>query len=322
MADQNHTACGTRGAAVVTQVSRSFGGWLLAAVLCASAHAQTAPAPATAPRCELGSYKGPAPGRRGHLYERYIWAVTPEFARQYCMPEHTISTELTGAAAVAFRMVEGADTDGCRVTDDGKSACNVDTTGRYEIYLPQSLNLPSANPEVRFFDLRRNTSEWMFSHTERNTRGQRYRDGKYQLPPGQIPRFTRAYPVQDFGYQFLSRYEYKGSLEWSAGGYIERGFIADVMQGLDLLILESPGVARSLAFEDDNFRRARLDPASPDGRYVLLLVKSGEPDERAVHTIRLPHAFGQQVRALGRGPTGAQLTLQQVLEQLQPLTGK
>lgn len=331
MADHKNIPFAARGA------SRSrgrLGAWLLAAVLSAAAQAQVAqpapgsPAPGAARaggfnptyRCELGEYRGPAPGRRGHLYERYLWVVTPEFAQQYCMPAHTVSTELTGAAAVAFRMVEGADTDGCRVTEDGKSVCNVDTTGRFEIYLPQSLNLPAANPEVKFFESRRNTSEWMFSHVERNTRAQRYRTGQYKLPAGQIPRFARAFPDQDRGYLFHYRYEYKGRLEWSAGSYFEKGFIADIMQGLDLLILDEPRLPVTLSFEDDDFRRAKLDPASPDGRYVFIMVKADSTSDRApIHTIRLPHTFSRQVRELGKGPgSGPRPTLQQITQPLLP----
>jgi hypothetical protein len=129
--------------------------------------------------------------------------------------------------------------------------------------------------------------------------------------------------TRDSGYLFHYRYEYKGRLEWSAGSCFEKGFIADIMQGLDLLILDEPRLPVTLSFEDDAFRRAKLDPASPDGRYVFIMVKADSTSDRApIHTIRLPHAFGQQVRALGRGPTGPRLTLPQALEQQQPLTGK
>lgn len=331
MADHKNIPFATRGAA---RSRGRLGAWLLAAVLSAAAQAQVAqpapgsPAPGAARaggfnptyRCELGEYRGPAPDRRGHLYERYIWAVTPEFARQYCMPAHTVSTELTGAAAVAFRMVEGADTDGCRVTEDGKSVCNVDTTGRFEIYLPQSLNLPAANPEVKFFDRRRNTSEWMFEHVERSTRGQRYRTGQYRLPAGQIPRFTKPFPVQDNGYVFLHRFEYQGRHEGSGGSYFETGFVADILKGMDLLILEESLTPVTLMFEAENFRRAGVDPASPDGRYVFIMVKADSTSDRApIHTIRLPHTFSRQVRELGKGPgSGPRPTLQQITQPLLP----
>jgi hypothetical protein len=250
-------------------------------------------------RCELGQYNGPAPGRRQHLLERYIWVVTPEFARQYCMPAHTVSAELEGAAAVAFRMVEGVDTDSCGVTETGQTSCRANTTGRYEIYLPQSLKLPAANPDVRFFELRRNTSDWIFDHVERSGLASRYRAGQYQLPAGQIPRFATPFPTQSSGYHFRHLYEHRGVRRWSTGGFHESGFISDVMRGMDLLILDGWRFPVAIALEDLDLKRARIDPSSREWRYVLKMVDNTKSDDAPpVHMIRLPYAFSRQVRTL------------------------
>ena len=272
----------------------------------AAAQAVSSPPTAASPsaksgnyRCDLGQYNGPAPGRRQHLLERYIWAVTPEFARQYCMPAHTVSAELEGAAAVAFRMVEGADTDGCGSTESGQSSCVANTTGRYEIYLPQSLKLPAANPDVRFFELRRNTSDWIFDHIERDTLAARYWGGQYRLPAGQIPRFSKPFPTQDRGYLFLHVYEYQGLPRWNTGHPSETGFISNVMRGMDLLILDLPRLPIAVMLEDMRIKERRIDRTSREWRYVLRMVDTTKsPDAKPAHTIQLPSSFSQQVRTL------------------------
>ena len=73
--------------------------------------------------CEAAHYVGPREGRRNYTLDNYLWVVTPEFARRYCMPEHMVSAELQGAEAIAFRMVDGADMDRCGVDDRGQHHC-------------------------------------------------------------------------------------------------------------------------------------------------------------------------------------------------------
>lgn len=330
MADHYNTPCAARGGCRVPRpvivrgdsggmlttrllrVRTRFGLWLLAGVLCLAAHAQPgigAPpqdvaqsqartrAPASGNGCELGEYRGPAPGRRNHLYERYIWAVTPEFARQYCMPEHTVNSELSGAAAVAFRMVEGADSDGCRTQDDGTSACRIDTMGRFEIYIPQSLNLPAANPEVKFFEERRNTSDWLINRFRQEPLSKQFREGRYQLPPGRTPRFSHPFAIPDQGYTFQLVYEHSDRPLWSTGVVWETGFSAGILVNTDLLILDIPTLNSLLDLEAARLRSIGISPDSEEGQYVLLMSAPATGD-LVLHKVRLPKLFSLKIRKI------------------------
>lgn len=59
--------------------------------------------------CPNGYYSGPRPGKARYTNDNFIWAVTPEFAGKFCMPPEFVSSELKGAEAVAFRIVEDSD---------------------------------------------------------------------------------------------------------------------------------------------------------------------------------------------------------------------
>jgi hypothetical protein len=73
--------------------------------------------------CPDGYYTGPRPGRHNYSNDKYLWVVTPEFARRFCMPEHLIDTELKGAEAIAFKRVPSEDGDDRCVIESGKTRC-------------------------------------------------------------------------------------------------------------------------------------------------------------------------------------------------------
>lgn len=255
--------------------------------------------------CEAAHYSGPREGRRNYTLDNYLWVVTPEFAKRYCMPESMVSKELKGAEAIAFRMVDGADMDRCGVDDQGQHHCTKQSMGRFEIYLPQSLNLPASNPDVRFYEDRRNTSEWLFSgNQDRVSRSQRYIKGKYTPPLGTVPHFANMFAHPDKGYTFGLMFMSQGALPWTTSALYEVGFRESVVSGMDMLILEDNlnwGFVRELNF----FKTTKADPNDPNGRYLIVMHKRdndtlNKKDKRVPedfeHVISLPHAFGMQVR--------------------------
>jgi hypothetical protein len=267
--------------------------------------------------CELGHYSGPREGRRNYIVDNYIWVVTPEFAKRYCMPEHMVSRDLKGAEAIAFRMVDGADMDACRVDDEGQHNCVRQSRARFEIYLSQSLKLPASNPDVRFYDNRRNTSEWVFSRNkERISRSQRYKKGQYTPPPGTVPRFANLFGEPDSGYTFGLLYQAPGSIPWPTSSLFEVGYSQTVFSGVDLLILEDVlnwGYVRELRF----FKAIKADPSDPQGRYLIVMDKrdneTREKRDKRVpedfeHVIYLPKAFGMQVREVSMKTGNGSLT--------------
>ena len=255
--------------------------------------------------CELAHYTGPREGRRSYVVDNYLWVVTPEFARRYCMPETMVSPDLKGAEAIAFRMADGADMDRCRVDDQGRHQCTRQSMARFEIYLSQNLNLPAANPDVRFFENRRNTSEWLFSgNQERVSRSQRYKRGDYSPPSGSIPRYGNAFAHPDGGYRFGLWHAPKGVLPWPVGPLWEVGFRESVVPRVDMLILEN-NLGLDFGFEMKHYQAHKIEPGDPGGRYVIVMHKRDIATQNKEfklipsdfeHVIYLPHQFAMQMR--------------------------
>jgi hypothetical protein len=256
--------------------------------------------------CEAAHYTGPREGRRNYTLDNYLWVVTAEFAKRYCMPESMVSSELKGAEAIAFRMVDGADMDRCGVDDQGKHHCTRQSMGRFEIYLPQSLKLPAANPEVRFYDSRRDTSHWLIEdHTPyQQSKSNLYAKGQYTPPPGTVPRFRNSFGHPDRGYTFGLWFMPKGSLPWPTGSLFEVGFRESAAPGVDMVILEN-NLGMHFGFELKHYKANKIEPGDPAGRYVIVMHKRDiatiNKDDKLIpddfeHVIYLPHTFATQVR--------------------------
>ena len=221
------------------------------------------------------------------------------------MPESMVSGELKGAEAIAFRMVDGADMDRCGVDDQGKHHCTRQSMGRFEIYLPQSLKLPAANPDVRFYDSRRNTSEWLFSgNQERVSRSQRYIKGQY------TPRLERCHASETalgirivvicLGWFFFTKALKK--VKWPTAPLWEVGFRESAVPSMDMVILEN-NLGIDFGSELNHYKANKVEPGDTSGRYAIVLDKRHEQrkdtERRAddyAHVIYLPHAFAMQVR--------------------------
>jgi hypothetical protein len=100
--------------------------------------------------CSHGYYSGPRPGKTRFTKDRYVWAVTPEFATKYCMPKEFVSSDLRGAEAVAYRMVEDSDEEICGLGDNPET-CVRAQFHQFEIYyrngsIPKMRDVPYFNP--------------------------------------------------------------------------------------------------------------------------------------------------------------------------------
>lgn len=285
---------------------------ILLAFLCmGTAWAQAPNSPAERDKewrsCPFGQYTGPREGRRNYTLDNYIWVVSPDFAKQHCMPESMVSAELQGASAIAFRMADGADMDRCSVDEKGKHHCMRQSMARFEIYLPRTLNLPAANPNVRFFENRRTTSNWMFDFVdERMTRSQRYAKGQYTPPPGTTHRFGNIYAHPDGGYRFGLWFMPRNKIPWPVGPLWERGFVENVLNGMDMLILENT-LGIHFGFAMGHHRENNISPDDPNSKYVIVMHKrdlatinkndKSIPDDFE-HVIYLPHSFAMHAREL------------------------
>jgi len=125
--------------------------WLAGA---SSVHAQLTPAPtpkqpseadlkAQYENCPMGYYSGPRPGKTRYTKDEYLWVVTPEFAKAWCMPPEFVDATLKGAEAIAYKPVqEGSENCGF---GGNKEACGRRISHGFEIYYKSSLQLPSVS---------------------------------------------------------------------------------------------------------------------------------------------------------------------------------
>lgn len=91
--------------------------------------------------CEGGWYAGPRPGKARYTKDTFLWTVTPEFAKRFCMPEEFVSTELKGAEAVAFKLRQDTDEVNCGFGGNSE-ACGGQLHLRFEIYIKNDVPLP------------------------------------------------------------------------------------------------------------------------------------------------------------------------------------
>ncbi len=91
--------------------------------------------------CPGGWYAGPRPGKARFTKDTFLWTVTPEFAKRFCMPEEFVSTELKGAEAVAFKLRQDTDEVNCGFGGN-PDACGGQLYLRFEVYINSDIKLP------------------------------------------------------------------------------------------------------------------------------------------------------------------------------------
>lgn len=288
-------------------VSVRIGGWHAIAVcfMCVLlniplAHAEKAPPPEES--CADGYYSGPRGGRKNYSHDKYLWVVTPAFAKRFCMPPEFVDEGLKGAEAIAFRMSTRTDgSDRCALID-GKEQCSGDRELRFDIFLRSNLNLPAANPEVKFYDGSWDDAGGHISVNERLSLPRRYATGEYKLPPGKLPHFQNPYNSFDRGNYFSLVGVHQGKGEWPITALSEWSYRADWAKGLDLVVLQNhPGLGSF-----DNPRMQALGIR----RFAIVLNRRADtrnhwerrvPEDYA-HVIWLPEKFFEKVRAAATGP--------------------
>jgi hypothetical protein len=127
--------------------------WLaaLACLLPIWAHAATAEEEARMKRCPEGHYQGPGTGASRFYQDPYIWFVTRDFAKRYCMPESHIDDSLKGALALAVRLRPEAFTL-CGLFAGRSDQCPTKQELVMDVYVDNTkANIPKADPTVKFF---------------------------------------------------------------------------------------------------------------------------------------------------------------------------
>lgn len=260
-----------------------------------SVHAQNKPRPPEE-SCADGYYTGPRAGRKNYTHDKYIWVVTPAFAKRFCMPPEYVDETLKGAEAIAFRMSTRTDgSDRCAVID-GKEKCSGDRELRFDIFLRSDLNLPAAHPEVEFYDGSWDDAGGHISGVKERDLCRRYTaDDKF--PPGMVPHFRKYCHDFDRGNTFALIGVHGGKGKWPIMSLREWRYRADWAKGLDLLVLQDdPGLS--------SFVNPRMQPLNIR-QFAIVLDKRGDtrhdwekhvPEDYA-HVIWLPEKFFVKVRA-------------------------
>lgn len=253
------------------------------------AHAEKTPLPEES--CADGYYSGPRAGRKNYSHDKYQWVVTPEFAKRFCMPPEFVDKGLKGAEAIAFRMsTSTGGFDRCAVID-GNEKCSDENELRFDIFLRSDLNLPAANPEVKFYDGSWDDAGEHIFVNERRSRWQQYKSGEYRPPPGAIPHFMNPFFQPDEGYIFGLVRVHQGKGIWSIAGLDEWSYRANWAKGLDLLVLQAD---RGGGFGGPHLQAPGISYAIVMGTldtWVSGLLKNSS------HTIWLPERFYEKVYA-------------------------
>lgn len=253
--------------------------------------------------CPLGYYSGPRPGKTRYTKDEYLWVVTPEFARAWCMPPEFVDATLKGAEAIAYKPVqEGAENCGF---GGNKEACGRRTAHGFEIYYKSSLQLPSVSStkyNYGAFYMIPSSKHLLSSHKIRT--------------PAEAEAYEAERPGRQTKFRGWGLVGVKGSQPvWPIAAYREIQYIEELLPGLNYLSMEG-----SMGF----FSNPRYEKLGVK-QFVLRLDKPGdkrddeEKDLRTDygHVIYLPEPFVNKIRQVDKqGDEAFRSLLRQAMPQV------
>ena len=234
--------------------------------------------------CPDGHYAGPRPGKARYTKDSFLWVVSPEFARKFCMPERFVSTELKGALAVAFRIVENAEEALCGM-DGRQEFCMRGRELRFEIFLPAEAPLPKRHA----LDVSERPSRPALRLIEA---GPREQGASRRAAPATRPIWP-AFEPQQFGLNAVQ----DGAVVQPTITLLEEAYNERVFEGVKYLALQGP-----IGY----FGNPRLE--TPKVKKLAIVVRrlgdTRSIDKRPMgdfaHVIELPESFTEQVREADR----------------------
>ncbi len=113
--------------------------------------AQTTASKTPPQNCPEGNYSGPQEGVNRFNQDPYIWFISAEFAKRFCMPEKFIDTSLKGALAIAVR-IKPTDIAYCGYLMGRSDTCSAPPIFSLDIYVDnKAAKIPKADPSVEFY---------------------------------------------------------------------------------------------------------------------------------------------------------------------------
>jgi hypothetical protein len=237
--------------------------------------------------CPNGAYSGPRPGRIRYTKDLWLWVVTPEFAKKFCMPEEFVSMELKGVEAVAFRIDEKRDEQSCgwggRV-----DVCNTPKYLRFELYIKSSVKLPKLR-DIPYSHAADIPSRYMIDQSEK--------EGQASL------RLVKTNPhIGAMGIFEASQIGLMGvkndKVIWPITGLYADIFYGEIFEGVDLISFQGlTGFFTNPRMEKQNIRKFviafdRLGDKRPSN--------ADRPLSEFAYFIELPEAFTDKIRAIDK----------------------
>jgi hypothetical protein len=238
--------------------------------------------------CPGGWYAGPRPGKARFTKDPWLWTVTSEFAKRFCIPEEFVSTELKGAEAVAFKLRQETDEVNCGFGGN-PDACGGELLLRFEVYIKSDVPLPK-HPgfDANSFQAIRLPSSMLITRTNEEW----FAAGKLVDKKNKGKVFT-PFPGNQVGLHGMKG----GVVAWPIAAMYLQTYYGSVFQGIDYYafdasvgFLGNPGVKQSgVEWFAINFRQPDL-PKMRNKRTTEGLELSDFD-----HTIALPKAFMDKV---------------------------
>lgn len=243
--------------------------------------------------CAGGWYGGPRPGKNRFTKDPWLWMVSAEFAKRFCMPVGFISTELKGAEAVAFRVLHKTDEETCQV-EDRVVKCLDEVVLRFDVYIKSDVKLPRLH-DRQYFHAATLPSRLLISKSL-SEQHEWFRYAKKHPDFGLTPPFE---PLQ-VGLDGVK----DGKVVKPVASLEQRSSFAGVFQGLDYYAFE----ASTEFFRNPGLQKNEV------GRIFMTFLKSGRTNLETTeglrvndyaHVIELPEHFTDGFLAANVGRDGS-----------------
>lgn len=251
--------------------------------------------------CPNGFYSGPRPGKARYTKDPWIWAVTPEFARDFCMPPEFVSNELRGVHAIAYKLVEDQDEETCGWGGNAQ-ICKKRTDHRFEIYYTNKA-IPKER-EVPYSHYAHLASKMLITQSSKAF------DAKLKSVRTK-PRLGAISPFysQQFGLQSVK----EGKIAWPLGTLAPLIYYEDIFEGIDYLALEGgSGFSRLEGWMKSEARKMVISVRKDGGGNDIQAPRSHKmplsdfalvielPQFMAEHIIAQDQARGLNIKALAQ----------------------
>jgi hypothetical protein len=232
--------------------------------------------------CSDGYYSGPRPGKARYTKDKWMWAITPEFAAKFCMPPEFISTELKGAEAIAYKLVEDQDEEICGWGGNAE-VCGKRTEHRFEIYYRNGA-IPKER-EVPYYHAANLPSKMLITQSEKGFQA-KLKSVKTKPRVGAIGPFYS----QQFGLQSVA----DGKIAWPLDGLGPVIYYEDIFEGIDFLTLEGgSGFSRNDNWVKTGARKFVISAHKPNDPRKF----SKTPLEEFALIIELPQSMTDRIIA-------------------------